>query len=66
MLSLLANLFLGRRRPGLVGLFDRRRHGGALNGVNNHRASTAATIATLAAPFVIRKLMARRAQNARA
>jgi len=66
MLSLLANLFLGRRRPGLAGLFDRRRHGGALNGVNTHRGSTAVTIATLAAPFVIRKLMARRAQNARA
>jgi hypothetical protein len=67
MLSLLANLFMGRRRPGLAGLFDRRRHGGALNGVNNHRGvSAAATIASLAAPFVIRKLMARRAQNARA
>jgi hypothetical protein len=67
MLTLLANMFLGRRRPGLLGLFDRRRRGGVLNGVNNHRrASAVGTIATIAAPFVIRKLMARRAQNAHA
>jgi hypothetical protein len=65
MLTFLANMFLGRRRPGPVGLFDRRRRGGVLNGVNHHRkASAVGMIATIAAPFVIRKLMARRAQNA--
>jgi hypothetical protein len=58
-------MFLGRRRPGLLGLFDRRRRGGMLNGMNNHRGASAfGTIAVIAAPFVIRKLMARRAQNA--
>ena len=67
MLSILANLFLGRRRSGLAGLFDRRRHGGAVNAVNNNRgASALGTIATIAAPFVIRKLMERRAQRAAA
>lgn len=67
MLNLLANLFLGRRRTGLMGLFDRRRHGGVANGLNTHRgASALGTIATIAAPFVIRKLMERRAQPARA
>jgi hypothetical protein len=67
MLSMLANMFLGRRRNGLAGLFDRRRHGGVANAVNQHRgASALGTIATIAAPFVIRKLMARRAQRAAA
>ena len=64
MLSLLANLFLGRRRSGLAGLFDRRRHGGAVNTVKAHKgASALGTIATIAAPIVIRKLLERR--NAR-
>jgi hypothetical protein len=67
MLNLLANMFMGRRRSGLLGLFDRRRRGGIVQGVNNHRgASALGTIASIAAPFVIRKLMARRAQNASA
>jgi hypothetical protein len=67
MLNLLSNLFLGRRRTGLAGLFDRRRHGGAMNAMNTHRgASALGTLATLAAPYLIRKLMARRAQPARA
>ena len=67
MLNILANLFLGRRRQGLAGLFDRRRHGGVANAVNNHRGVSAlGTIASVAAPFVIRKLMARRAQRAAA
>lgn len=65
MLNLLSNLLLGRRRGGLLGLFDRRRHGGVANAVNTHRGmSTVGTLATLAAPFVIRKLLARRAQPA--
>jgi len=67
MLSLLSNLFLGRRRTGIAGLFDRRRRGGAVNAVNNNRtASALGTIATIAAPFVIRKLMERRSQRAAA
>jgi hypothetical protein len=67
MLQLISNLFMGRRRPGFLGLFDRRRRGGIVNGVNNHRGMSAlGTVATIAAPFVIRKLMARRAQNAQA
>ena len=67
MLSKLANLFLGHRRSGLAGLFDRRRHGGVANAVNAHRgASALGTIATIAAPFVIRKLMAMREQRAAA
>ena len=67
MLSHLANMFLGRRRSGLAGLFDRRRHGGVANTMNQHRgASALGTIATIAAPFVIRKLMERRAQRAAA
>jgi hypothetical protein len=67
MLSLLSNLFLGRRRSGLLGFFDRRRRGGIVNGVNNHRRATAVgTLASIAAPFLIRKVMARRAQNASA
>lgn len=65
MLNLLANLFLGRRRGGLAGLLDRRRHGGVATAVNQHRgASALGTLATIAAPFVIRKLMARREQRA--
>lgn len=65
MLKMLANLFLGRRRQGLGGLFDRSRHGGMAGAVNNHRgASALGTIATIAAPFLIRKVMARRAQRA--
>ena len=62
MLQFLANLFLGRRRSGVLGLFNRNRQGGIANGVNNHRGATAVgTLATIAAPFLIRKLMARRA-----
>ena len=61
MASLLSNLFLGRRRSGLVGLVDRRRHGGIANAVNTHRqASLLTTILTLAIPLVIRRLMVRR------
>jgi hypothetical protein len=64
MLSTLTNLLLGRRRSGVAGLFDRRRHGGVANTMNNHRgASALGTIAALAAPFVIRRVMARRAQR---
>jgi hypothetical protein len=60
MLNLLSGLLLGRRRSGLAGLFDRRRHGGAVNAVNTHRgASMLGTLATLAAPFLIRKVVAR-------
>jgi hypothetical protein len=60
-------MFLGHRRSGLAGLFDRRRHGGVANAVNSHRgASALGTIATIAAPFVIRKLMARRDQRSAA
>lgn len=67
MLSLLSNLFMGRRRSGLLGLFDRRRRGGIVNGVNSHRGATAfGTLATITAPFVIKKIMARRQQNASA
>jgi len=66
MMSFLANLFLGRRRSGWIGLFDRRRNGGMINGMNNHRGTALATIASFAAPFVLRKWMNRRAQNARA
>jgi hypothetical protein len=63
MLRTLANLFLGRRRQGLPGLPGRR--GGIAGAMNAHRgASALGTIATIAAPFVIRKLMARRAQRA--
>jgi hypothetical protein len=48
-------------------MFDRRRHGGVANAVNTHRrASALGTIATIAAPFVIRKLMHRRDQRAAA
>jgi hypothetical protein len=65
MLSILANLFLGRRRTGLAGLFARGRRGGVANAMNTHRgASALGTIATIAAPIVIRKLMDRRAQRA--
>lgn len=61
MMNFLSNLFMGSRRPGVLGLFDRRRQGGIVNGVNNNRtASALGTLATIAAPFVIRKLMARR------
>lgn len=67
MLKLLANMFLGNRRGGVAGLFDRRRRGGVANAVNDHRgASALGTLATIAAPFVIRKLMARREQRAAA
>jgi hypothetical protein len=67
MLSFLSNLFLGQRRTGLAGLFDRRRRGGVVNTMNTHRgASALGTLATVAAPFVIRKLMARRANRATA
>lgn len=62
MLSFLSNLLMGRRRSGLLGLIDRRRRGGLVNGVNNHRgASAIGTVAAIAAPFLIRKIAARRA-----
>jgi hypothetical protein len=65
MLQKLVDMFLGHRRTGLAGLFDRRRHGGAANTVNAHRgASALGAIATIAAPFVIKKLMAMREQRA--
>ena len=65
MLQTLVSMFMGRRRGGLAGMFDRRRHGGAFNAVNAHRrASALGTIATIAAPFVIKKLMAMRDQRA--
>lgn len=65
MLTTLVNLFLGRRRSGLAGLFSQRRQGGMANAMNTHRgASALGTLATLAAPFVIRKIMARRSERA--
>jgi len=65
MFRTLGNLFLGRRRSGLAGMFDRRRHGGVGHAMNTHRkASALGTIAMVAAPFVIRTLMARREQRA--
>jgi hypothetical protein len=67
MFSMLSNLFLGRRRTGLPGFFDRSRHGGVANAINTHRRSSAlGAVAAIAAPFVIRKLMARRAQQQQA
>jgi hypothetical protein len=64
MLNLLSNLFLGHRRRGVAGLFDRRRQGGVANAVNTHRgASALGAIGAIAAPFAIRKLMARRAER---
>jgi len=67
MLSTIANLLLGRRRNGLAGLFDRNRRGGLTGAMNNNRgASALGTLATLAAPFVIRKLLARRSERAAA
>jgi hypothetical protein len=67
MFRTLANLFLGNRRSGLARLFHRRRQGGVVNAVNNHRgASALGTLATIAAPYVIRKLMQRREQRAAA
>ncbi|MBA3465392.1 MAG: hypothetical protein H0T46_36005 [Deltaproteobacteria bacterium] len=65
MLQTLISMFMGRRRGGIAGMFDRRRHGGAVGAVNAHRgASALGTIATIAAPFVIKKLMAKRSQRA--
>jgi len=65
MLQTLMNMLLGSRRTGLAGLFDRRRRGGAVNTMNAHRGVSAlGTIATIAAPFVIKKLMAMREQRA--
>ncbi len=64
MLNLLSNLFLGRRPSGLARLFSRNRQGGLANTVNNNRGMSAlGTIASIAAPFVIRKIMASRAQR---
>lgn len=61
MLSKLAGLVLGSRRSGITGLFDHRRRGGMVGAVNTHRrASALGAIAVVAAPFVIKKLMARR------
>lgn len=61
MLSFLSSLFLGNRRTGLAGLFDRRRQGGVAGAVNTHRGTSAlGTLALIAAPIVIRKLMERR------
>jgi hypothetical protein len=65
MIRTLANLLLGSRRTGLSGLFNRNRQGGAVNAVNAHRgASALGTIATIAAPFIIKKLMAMRDERA--
>jgi hypothetical protein len=67
MLNMLTNFFLGRRRTGLAGLFRRGRRGGVANTMKSHRgASALGTIATIAAPILIRKLMARRASHAAA
>jgi hypothetical protein len=64
MLNFLVNMFMGRRRTGLAGFFDRSRRGGAVNAVNNHRgASALGAIASVAAPFVIRKLLDRRSMR---
>jgi hypothetical protein len=64
MLNILTNLLLGRRRTGIAGLFDRRRQGGVGGTVSAHRgASALGTIATIAAPFLVRKFMARRAER---
>jgi hypothetical protein len=38
---------MGRRRSGVAGLFDRRRHGGLARSVNNHRG--VAALGTIAA-----------------
>jgi hypothetical protein len=65
MLALLSRLLFGQRQTGLRGVFDRRRRGGLAGGVGKHPGASAfGTIATIAAPFVIRKLMARRAATA--
>jgi hypothetical protein len=65
MLNFLSNLLMGNRRSGVAGFFDRRRRGGLVNGVNNNRGVSAlGTLAMVAAPFVIRKVMARRQQSA--
>ena len=65
MLSFFANMLRGRRRTGVLGLLDRRRTGGFVNGVNSHRGAALGELVSLAAPFMIRKIMNRRAQNAR-
>jgi hypothetical protein len=65
MLNILANMFLGRRPSGLGGLFNRNRQGGVFGAVNNNRrASLLGAVASIAAPIVIKKLMAQRAQRA--
>lgn len=65
MFNTIANLLLGQRRSGLAGLLSSRRQGGLANTMNQNRGVSAlGTIATIAAPFLIRKLMDRRAQRA--
>jgi len=57
MLKILANLLMVR-------MFNRDRRGGVATGMTNNRAATAlGTIATVAAPFIIRKLLEKRAQR---
>lgn len=64
MLQMLSALLLGGRRTGLAGLFPRRRHAGGFTGrTSNRGASALGTIATIAAPLLIRRLMARRARS---
>ena len=64
MFNTLANLFLGQRRTGLGGLFNRRRQGGVFGAVNNNRGrSMIGALAALAAPIVIRKVLAARQQR---
>jgi hypothetical protein len=62
MMSLFRNLFGSRRRG--FNPFQRRQRGfGPM--INNHRGGTAlASLAALAAPFIVRKLRARHAQRA--
>lgn len=64
-MNFLSNLLMGNRRSGVLGLFDRRRRGGIVNGVNNNRAASAlGTLAMIATPIMIRRAMARRQQGA--
>ncbi len=65
MLAQLANLVLGSRRSGVAGLFDRSRRGGVASAINNNRRMSAfGTVATIAAPFLIRRFLDRRAARA--
>ena len=66
MLSTIANMFLGRRRTGLGGLFNHSRQGGLMGAArSNPKTSILGTLAAVAAPIVLRKvLQGRRAAHA--